>query len=148
MKKALALMVGVLFMGPLTVEAQLINYERRNKSRESPPAVRTRGLIREPVKEVEVSQTKPATAARQIAEKPREVREINVTTRVEQIYDLNSDGILQISEVEDMLRDVSSSVLSRGNFTVSSPALEVFDKDGDGQISRHEASAIRDLLDR
>lgn len=148
MKKMLLMVVSALLMGPLTVEAQLINYGRRNKNREKPAAVRTKAGIQEQVKNAAASPIMPEPATRQVTENPREVRKINVTTRVEQIYDLNSDGVLQPSEVEDMFRDVFSSVQSRGNFTVSSPALEVFDKDGDGQISRHEAHAIRDLLDQ
>lgn len=153
------ILCSLIILIPLTVEAQLINYGRRNrKSVPTPPASvapatdeQNRVLVPVFVGDQEehvVIHERPEADSQIKSTKPWGAQMVAVTTRVEKIYDLDDDGILQADEIEDFLRDVLASVQSRGNFTVSSPLLEFFDEDGDGQINRYEAYAIRDLLDQ
>lgn len=152
MKKYLVMIFSFfVVLLPFSAQAQLLNYKRREQKIEK-------------VKPATVPIVESQKSNRNVAdpEMPQKYEEfyssikpselsldevVYVTTRVEKIYDLNDDGILQVTEQKDFFRDVLASVQSRGNFTVSSPLLKTFDSDSDGQINRYEADAIRDLLD-
>jgi len=70
-----------------------------------------------------------------------------VSTKAEQLYDLNQDGYLQPNEMVRFLNDVTSSVEKNGKFNVSSEVLKGFDANKDGVITLNEAQAIKNSLD-
>jgi hypothetical protein len=151
-------LVSVLWLSSYG-EAQLINYDRRNRKQQSvnpePPSpasssnsFESKSTSTKAITRQEKTEVKEDSKRSDSLTKPWGEKMITVSNRVEKIYDLNDDGILQDDEIADILRDVLSSVRSRGNFMVSSPLLQFFDTDGDGLISHYEANAIRVYLDQ
>ena len=80
------------------------------------------------------------------SEVPAVMGDPQVSNRVERLYDLNRDGILQKDEVADFYRDVVSSVRNKGKFKVSSDLLKTFDVNNDGEIGRYEVSGLVNQL--
>lgn len=93
-------------------------------------------------------ETNPATeiSVEMPSEVPVVLGDPQVSNRVERLYDLNRDGILQKGEVSDFYRDVVSSVRNKGKFKVSSDLLKTFDVNNDGEIGRYEIGGLVNQL--
>lgn len=111
--------------------AQMINYKRRNQNK---------GVVSQ-----SSYQKKSNTIASSKTQGPTEM-DPAVTNRVERLYDLNRDGLLQKAEIKDFYKDVVSSVKNKGKFEVSSELLKGFDADKDGQITMYEIKEISNQI--
>ena len=158
----------LFFMMALSADAQLIDYNRLQKRKENKIQLRNQvPAVKQEVsapatspnnayQEKKVTQSKEAVKAKVEMVEPKKIskREFDriiksnprVKDRIERIYDLNRDGVLQQGEIIDMYKDVILSVNRRGSFVVSSDLLKGFDKDDDGQIGRAEASDIENII--
>lgn len=111
--------------------AQMINYKRRNQKQ---------GVVSSSSYQPKANTM--ASPAKQISTDAGPA----VTNRVERLYDLNRDGYLQKTEVNDFYKDVVSSVKNKGKFQVSSDLLKGFDADKDGQITMYEIKEISNQI--
>ncbi len=136
MRSRIYFLGGAVFLGMMLGpeglgEAQMINYQRR--ARRQGLAVQQKAVP--PAKTEEKDSVQAMLASNPAA-----------TNRVERIYDANKDGYLQETEIKEYLADVVSTVRRRGRASVSSSILKVFDKNGDGVITRYEVGAIKKVL--
>ena len=106
--------------------AQLIDYNRRNKTQQAAPAAKA------PTVRMQPETTAAATT--------------KVLTRQERRYDLNGDGVLQSDEVIMLLKDVVDGVEKDGRYVVNSDVLKQYDSNDDGYISKYEAAAIMKVI--
>lgn len=134
MKKSLIILTVLSMIGLTCAQlsyAQMINYKRRNQNK---------GVISQ-----SSYQAKSNTIASSKTQSSTET-DPAVTNRVERLYDLNRDGLLQKAEVKDFYKDVVSSVKNKGKFEVSSELLRGFDADKDGQITMYEIKEISNQI--
>ncbi len=158
----------LLFVAVEVSHAQMINYDRRNRrmgtqsSSQTSRAQATQVNRQEaaPVANSYTTQTNEVQAEAEtmsttdaVSAALQEIEVIDqamentsteprVTNRVERLYDINRDGMLQQSEVTDFYKDVVSSVRNKGRFKVSSDLLKTFDTNNDGEISRYEVGGL------
>jgi hypothetical protein len=132
MKSFLILCIIGIFSVELA-EAQLINYQRRNKTLpakpaapQATPAAKTYGM--------------PEQAATPAATK--KMADPAVQTKLERQYDLNNDGILQSTEVTSFLKEVIKGVEKKGSYPVNSELIKKYDVNFDGNINKSEVSQI------
>ncbi len=134
MKKSLIVLTVLSIIGLTCAQqsfAQMINYKRRNQ------------------KQGVVSSSSYQPKANSLANSAKQTSTDTspaVTNRVERLYDLNRDGFLQKTEVNDFYKDVVSSVKNKGQFQVSSELLKGFDADKDGQITMYEIKEISNQI--
>jgi len=108
--------------GAGTVQAQMINYERRNKNLGK--------------------ATAPAPAAKPYT--PPAAMSPMVNNSTERRYDANRDGRLQTSEMKRFLADVLLQVQRSGRYVIDSDLLKKYDANGDGIIGRYELNSLRE----
>ncbi|MGE0269215.1 MAG: EF-hand domain-containing protein [Candidatus Omnitrophota bacterium] len=138
MRRLLMIITTVLifyFVSIQSAQAQMINYNRRNKSQ-----LDSSKKFSKP-KAIQYTSTR-----KDLAKQAQAKADPAVTNRVERLYDLNRDGFLQKDELKDFYKDVVSSVKNKGKFKVSSELLKNFDADNDGQISLYEINDISSQL--
>lgn len=114
--------------GTTTVQAQLINHNRRSQ-----------------IKKVNVQVSQETIAVSNDGVDPVLAMldsQPAVRSRVERIYDMDKDGQLQREEVVDFLGDVVRAVERRGHFAVTTGILVVFDKDKNNEINQSESRDI------
>ncbi|MBZ0165669.1 MAG: hypothetical protein K8I00_02600 [Candidatus Omnitrophica bacterium] len=140
----LSVLTGLIMVMAVSIsDAQMINYQRRN----------TKGEARAATKKVMTSTRAAAKKINYYGNDFKQDKTIKksqgeplVTNRVERLYDLNRDGLLQPDEVADFYKDVVSSVRNKGDFQVSSELLRNFDENKDGRISRYEIQDIANQI--
>ena len=116
---ALICFILMVFTFGLTVDAQLINYDRLKKQ----AARRGENIV---------------------TGEPLWLQgEVPVKNRYEKRYDINRDGKLQKAEVKVFLREVVKSVETRGRFFVNSDILKDYDRDNSKNIERNEIEKIK-----
>ena len=143
MKKVSTLLSFILLMGFIScnlAEAQMINYKRRNGNQKVKAVKKGKAIQKKAKKNNNRYQNRPKMTAKAESMDPK------VTNRVERLYDLNRDGALQKTEVNDFYKDVVSSVKNKGTFRVSTDLLKQFDANDDGKISRYEIKSIADQI--
>ncbi|MDP8213500.1 MAG: hypothetical protein P9X22_09490 [Candidatus Zapsychrus exili] len=69
-----------------------------------------------------------------------------VSNKIEEIYDLNKDKILQKEEIKKFILDIHFTLQRRGWIAINSRILEVFDKNEDGRITQFESSDIKKYM--
>ncbi|MCA9406343.1 MAG: hypothetical protein KC684_07395 [Candidatus Omnitrophica bacterium] len=69
-----------------------------------------------------------------------------VTNRMEQLYDMNEDNILQSNELGVFLKDVVATIEKKGSFEAQSEILQLFDNNKDMKITKAESAQITILL--
>ena len=154
MNKNTKIIVGLsvmLLVGSEMVQAQMINYNRRNKNIDagviqnktvSKPQVTQRIETPKTTQVVESSNQYVSTRAQAVVEEnlPK------VQNRLEGYYDQNEDGVLQQSELQDFYSYIVATVERRGSMRVSSDILKPFDANADGKISSYEVRQIKNVL--
>lgn len=69
-----------------------------------------------------------------------------VKTRVERVYDEDQDLTIQENEMRAFFKDVCATVERRGNFSIKTSLLRLFDINDDGCINISEARYLEKLL--
>ena len=128
LKKFFIVAVSVLLVVSFCSQAfaGLIDWERRNRYLQSQEA-KSDGTVK--MTEADIPQW--------MTKEPR------VTTEEERRYDVNRDGYLQPAESKVYLRRVVTTVEKRGKVVFESEILKEYDQNGDGVITKTEASNIR-----
>ncbi len=128
MFKPVNVVLGVLvfsFALAQAAEAQLINYNRKNK------------MLRQATTGTPVQEQDDKDMPGWMKEMPR------AKDKLEKEYDVNRDGYLQTAEVKILLRDVIQEVNDRGGVEVTSDILKEYDKNRDGLINKFELDKIK-----
>ena len=128
MKKVI-LFLAVLLMTAWVItpsHAQLINHKRRAEQAAGGAA------------------TKPGAKDAAVPAAPSWMQNApRVTSKDEEKYDINRDGILQSAEVKILLRDIIQTVDAKGGMTITSGVAKLYDKNSDGLINRYEVADIK-----
>ena len=141
MKRVLSFLMVFLFIGVHFAQAQMINYDRRNRNTEAVKQIPQSQTTTTTSKVDRYSRyTAPKTVEETVEEVPR------ATNSFEQSYDKNEDGKLQKSEVQSLYQYVIQTIARRGSMRVNSDILKPFDKDEDGVIKRNEISYLKEAL--
>jgi len=133
---------AVLFLMVFATDsyAQLINHNRRAKRLKTNKVSVT---INETQLAMISKKAMPEITNNIHEEIKQNALDVQVTNRIEKLYDLDGDGKLQESEIKDFYTNVISTIMKKGNFDVSSELLKSYDINDDGKISRYEARELR-----
>jgi hypothetical protein len=133
------LVAHTVFLAGSIVDAQMIDYSRRNKYRKSEQAEakKVQGAGSDETNHNETS-SKSDSLFTSLPE---------IKSRAERVYDQNNDGLLQEEELRKLFADVVRSVEQWGQISVNSDMLRPYDEDENGQISFQEVQTIKDLLE-
>ena len=142
MRKGIAVSVFIVLVSFVFIslaQAQLINYDRRNRRPGAAPAATRRPAVR-------AKTVKPPSVALGTGTSAPGWKDIapSAKSRLERQYDFNRDGKLQSSEVKQYLRYVIRQIERRGTYKYKSDFLTVYDKNGDGAISKAELTNLRE----
>jgi len=130
--------------------AGMIDYNRRAKRAAASE------VISQPATTQSIQKTQEKTTSRynRYSKKTEKKSDINqllaskpeVSNRIERLYDVNRDGLLQEDEVLEYLKGVVTTIDRRGRFTVGSNILKKFDRNNDGSISKYEVQSLKDMI--
>ena len=73
-------------------------------------------------------------------------RRAKVNTALEKKYDINSNGLLEGNEAQELLKDRLRIISTNGKAKVDSIIEREYDANNDGVIDKEEAETIKDAL--